>query len=164
MSDHTKGRVTPVFTQQAKSEEGLRGRARCVAPRASADAASDAWSWRALAVGRWRGEIFGRYRCLTLRYSLLLSVWVDPSAEHRDYAYFSSLGVFPMQERSPDLWFRLFMTARHQEECRRAITKKGGYYCIIQNRRNRNKIRVCFSSLGVFPMQERSTDLWFRFL
>jgi len=26
---------------------------------------------------------FGRYRCLTLRYSLLLSVWVDPSAEHR---------------------------------------------------------------------------------
>jgi len=24
-----------------------------------------------------------RYRCLTLRYSLLLSVWVDPSAEHR---------------------------------------------------------------------------------
>jgi len=32
--------------------------------------------------GRWRGEIFGRYRCLTLRYSLLLSVWVDPSAEH----------------------------------------------------------------------------------
>jgi len=35
-----------------------------------------------LAVGRWRGERFGRYRCLTLRYSLLLSVWVDPSAEH----------------------------------------------------------------------------------
>jgi len=32
--------------------------------------------------GRWRGERFGRYRCLTLRYSLLLSVWVDPSAEH----------------------------------------------------------------------------------
>jgi len=62
--------------------EGLRGRARCVAPRASADAASAAWSWRALAVGRWRGERFGRYRCLTLRYSLLLSVWVDPSAEH----------------------------------------------------------------------------------
>jgi len=39
-------------------------------------------SGRALAVGRWRGERFGRYRCLTLR-SLLLSVWVDPSAEHR---------------------------------------------------------------------------------
>ena len=32
--------------------------------------------------GRWREEIFGRARCLTLRYSLLLSVWVDPSAEH----------------------------------------------------------------------------------
>ena len=29
-----------------------------------------------------RGARFGRYRCLTLRYSLLLSVWVDPSAEH----------------------------------------------------------------------------------
>jgi len=63
------------------------GRARCVAPRASADAASAAWSWRDLAVGRWRGEIFGRYRCLTLRYSLLLSVWVDPSAEHRCRAW-----------------------------------------------------------------------------
>jgi len=61
---------------------GLRGRARCVAPRASADAASPPGSWRALAVGRWRGEKNGRYRCLTLRYSLLLSVWVDPSAEH----------------------------------------------------------------------------------
>ena len=33
-------------------------------------------------LGRWREEIFGRARCLTLRYSLLLSVWVDPSAEH----------------------------------------------------------------------------------
>jgi len=54
----------------------------CVAHRASADAASAASSGRALAVGRWRGERFGRYRCLTLRYSLLLSVWVDPSAEH----------------------------------------------------------------------------------
>jgi len=32
--------------------------------------------------GRWREERFGRARCLTLRYSLLLSVWVDPSAEH----------------------------------------------------------------------------------
>jgi len=32
---------------------------------------------------RWRGERFGQYRCLTLRYSLLLAVWVDPSAEHR---------------------------------------------------------------------------------
>jgi len=32
--------------------------------------------------GRWRGERFGRYRCLTLWYGLLLSVWVDPSAEH----------------------------------------------------------------------------------
>jgi len=30
---------------------------------------------------RWREERFGRARCLTLRYSLLLSVWVDPSAE-----------------------------------------------------------------------------------
>ena len=58
------------------------GCARCVAPRASADATSAAWSGHALAVGRWRGERFGRYRCLTLRYSLLLSVWVDPSAEH----------------------------------------------------------------------------------
>ena len=34
--------------------------------------------------GRWRGERFGRYRCLTSRYRLLLSVWVDPSAEHTD--------------------------------------------------------------------------------
>ena len=33
--------------------------------------------------GRWRGERFGRYRCLTLRCSVLLSVWVDPTAEHR---------------------------------------------------------------------------------
>jgi len=33
--------------------------------------------------GRWRGERFGRYRCLTLGCSLLLSTWVDPSAEHR---------------------------------------------------------------------------------
>jgi len=32
--------------------------------------------------GRWREERFGRARCLTLRYSVLLSVWVDPSAEH----------------------------------------------------------------------------------
>jgi len=32
--------------------------------------------------GRWREERFGRARCLTLRYSLLLSVWVDPSVEH----------------------------------------------------------------------------------
>jgi len=37
----------------------LRGRARCVAHRAFADAASAAWSWRALAVGRWRGEDLG---------------------------------------------------------------------------------------------------------
>ena len=51
---------------------------------APADAASAACSGRALAVGRWRGERFGRYRCLTLRYSLLLSVWVDPSAEHNE--------------------------------------------------------------------------------
>jgi len=48
------------------------------------------WVWNVLseccqcwAVGRWRGERFGRYRCLTLRYSLMLSVWVDPPAEHR---------------------------------------------------------------------------------
>jgi len=33
--------------------------------------------------GRWREERFGRARCLTLRYSVLISVWVDPSAEHR---------------------------------------------------------------------------------
>ena len=32
--------------------------------------------------GRWREERFGRTRCLTVRYSLLLSLWVDPSAEH----------------------------------------------------------------------------------
>ena len=31
---------------------------------------------------RWREERFGRARCFTLRYSVLLSVWVDPSAEH----------------------------------------------------------------------------------
>jgi len=36
---------------------------------------------RALAVGV-RKDL-GGLRCLTLRYSLLLSVWVDPSAEHR---------------------------------------------------------------------------------
>jgi len=35
-----------------------------------------------LRFGRWREKRFGRARCLTLRYSLLLSVWVDPSAEH----------------------------------------------------------------------------------
>jgi len=35
---------------------------------------------RALAVGV-RKDLDG-LRCLTLRYSLLLSVWVDPSAEH----------------------------------------------------------------------------------
>jgi len=34
--------------------------------------------------GRWREERFGRARCLTLQYSLLLSVWVDPSAEYRE--------------------------------------------------------------------------------
>jgi len=33
--------------------------------------------------GRWREERFGRARCLTLRYSLLLSVWVDSSAVHK---------------------------------------------------------------------------------
>ena len=32
--------------------------------------------------GRWREETFGRARCLTLRYSLPLSVWVDSLAEH----------------------------------------------------------------------------------
>jgi len=32
--------------------------------------------------GRWREERFGRSRCLTLRYSLPLPVWVDPLAEH----------------------------------------------------------------------------------
>ena len=37
--------------------------------------------------GRWREEGFGRARCLTLRYSLLLSVWVDPSAEHIIYIF-----------------------------------------------------------------------------
>jgi len=39
---------------------------------------------RGKSLRRLRGERFGRYRCLTLRYSLLLSVWVDPSAEHRE--------------------------------------------------------------------------------
>jgi len=33
-------------------------------------------------LGRWREEAFGRARCLTLRYSLPLSVWVDPLAAH----------------------------------------------------------------------------------
>jgi len=32
--------------------------------------------------GRWREETFGQDRCLTLRYSLPLSVWVDPVTEH----------------------------------------------------------------------------------
>jgi len=32
--------------------------------------------------GRWREDTFGRARSLTLRYSLPLSVWVDPLAEH----------------------------------------------------------------------------------
>ena len=31
--------------------------------------------------GRWREETFGRAQCLTLRFSLPLSVWVDPLAE-----------------------------------------------------------------------------------
>ena len=31
---------------------------------------------------RWREETVGRARCLTLRYSLPLSVWVDPLAKH----------------------------------------------------------------------------------
>jgi len=60
--------------------EGLRGRARCVAPRASADVASAAWSGRALAVGVIKDlggldvSPCGIVGC---------SVWVDPSAEHR---------------------------------------------------------------------------------
>jgi len=32
---------------------------------------------------RWREETLGWARCLTLRYSLPLSVWVDPLTEHR---------------------------------------------------------------------------------
>ena len=36
---------------------------------------------------RWREDIYvGGLRCLTSRYSLLLSVWVDPYAEHTLYA------------------------------------------------------------------------------
>jgi len=58
--------------------ERLLGRARCVAPRAERPLIG------AARFGRWREERFGRDRCLTLRYSLLLSVWVDPSAEHRN--------------------------------------------------------------------------------
>jgi len=42
--------------------------------------------WRCRLVGarfgRWREETLARARCLTLRYSLPLSVWVDPLAEH----------------------------------------------------------------------------------
>jgi len=45
------------------------------------------FSFCVTAVGRWRGERFGRYRCLILRYSLLLSVWVDPSAEHTHHSW-----------------------------------------------------------------------------
>ena len=37
--------------------------------------------------GRWREETFGRARWLTLRYSLPLSVWVDPLAEQRRISY-----------------------------------------------------------------------------
>jgi len=45
------------------------------------------WVWWAMlsvleALGRWREETIGRAWCLTLRYSLPLSVWVDPLAEH----------------------------------------------------------------------------------
>ena len=34
----------------------------------------------------------GGLRCLTLRYSLLLSVWVDPSAEHM-YLHMQNLSI-----------------------------------------------------------------------
>ena len=47
--------------------------------------------------GRWREKRFGRARCLTLRYSLLLSVWVDPSAEH-------IILILPRIQRQPS-WF-----------------------------------------------------------
>ena len=60
-----------------------RGRARCVAPGAPANVASAALplTGRALAVGV-RKDL-GGLRCLTLRYTLLLSVWVDPSADNK---------------------------------------------------------------------------------
>jgi len=32
--------------------------------------------------GRWREDTFGRARCVTLRYCLPSSVWVDPLTEH----------------------------------------------------------------------------------
>jgi len=41
---------------------------------------------------------FGRYRCLTLRYSLLLSVWVDPSAEH---SFCTSIAQYLTRPRPP---------------------------------------------------------------
>jgi len=52
------------------------------APLSTPRALSDHGAIWPLAVGVGKGERFGRHRCLTLRYSLLLSVWVDPSAEH----------------------------------------------------------------------------------
>jgi len=41
---------------------------------------------------------FERYRCLTLQYSLLLSVWVDPSAEH--ILTWRRVTEFPRKSRS----------------------------------------------------------------
>ena len=51
--------------------------------------------------GRWREERFGRARCLTLRYSLLLSVWVDSSVEQRGAYFYSTrlaLPSWPIQD------------------------------------------------------------------
>jgi len=53
--------------------------------------------------GRRRGERFGRARCLTLRYSLLLSVWVDPSAEHIVYFPLLGAGHLGRHARAPHL-------------------------------------------------------------
>jgi len=61
---------------------------------------------------RWRGERFGRYRCLTLRYSLLLSVWVGLSAEHK--------GRYPFHffAQAPRFFFLSFITysSHHKAE------------------------------------------------
>jgi len=51
--------------------------------------------------GRWREETVGRARCLTLPYSLPLSVWVHPLAEHimRNYKTATCILIIYMRVR-----------------------------------------------------------------
>jgi len=64
----------------SKPPANLRGCARCVALRAPCERRERRLTGRALAVGV--RKYLGGLRCLTLRYSLPLSVWFDPNAEH----------------------------------------------------------------------------------